>query len=170
MTTTVNDGRAPVVGDFAPEFELYTDENELWQLSDHLDTPVLLLFFPGAFTSVCTTELKFVNNNLDQFDDIEIVGISTDSPFVLDEYRSVYGFEFSLLSDHDAHVSARYGAKYENNFTPMNLDRISKRAAFVIDHDGVIRYREVLENAGNQPDFEAILQAITQFSDTQLTE
>lgn len=152
---------APEIGEPAPEFELFSNDNEPWKLSEHLDSPVVLLFFPGAFTSVCTTELNTVNSDLERFGDADVVGISTDSPFVLDEFRSVHGFEFPLLSDHDAKVSQMYGAKYQANFTPMNLDRISKRAAFVIDEGGVVRHREILENAGNQPDFEAILDALS---------
>lgn len=150
----------PGVGDSAPDFELYTDQNEPWRLSDHLGTPVLLLFFPGAFTSVCTTELNTVSNDLDRFQDATVVGISTDSPFVLQEFRSVHDFAFPLLSDHEAEVSAMYGAKYQNDFTPMNLDRISRRSAFVIDGEGILQYREVLDNAGNQPDFDAIEDVI----------
>ena len=154
----------PDVGDAAPDFELYTDQNEPWRLFDHLDTPVLLLFFPGAFTSVCTTELNTVSNDLGRFQDATVVGISTDSPFVLQEFRSVHDFAFPLLSDHEATVSAKYGAKYQNDFTPMNLDRISRRSAFVIDGEGVIQYKEVLDNAGNQPDFDAIEEVITRLS------
>ncbi|HKL87683.1 MAG TPA: redoxin domain-containing protein [Salinibacter sp.] len=154
----------PDVGDAAPDFELYTDQNEPWRLSNHLDTPVLLLFFPGAFTSVCTTELNSVSNDLGRFQDATVVGVSTDSPFVLNEFRSVHDFAFPLLSDHEAKVSANYGAKYQNDFTPMNLDRISKRSAFVIDGEGVIQYREVLVNAGNQPDFDAIEDVIAGLS------
>jgi peroxiredoxin len=152
---------APEVGEPAPEFELFTNENEPWKLSEHLDSPVVLLFFPGAFTSVCTIELNTVNNDLDRFEDAQVVGISTDSPFVLDEFRSVHEFAFPLLSDHNAKVSEMYGAKYQANFTPMNLDRISKRAAFVVDEEGTIRHREILENAGNQPDLEAIVDTIS---------
>jgi len=155
---------APEVGEPAPEFELYTNENEPWKLSEHLDSPVVLLFFPGAFTSVCTTELNTVNNDLERFEEADVVGISTDSPFVLDEFRSTHGFDFPLLSDHSAKVSELYGAKYRANFTPMNLDRISKRAAFVIDAEGVIRYKEVLENAGNQPDFDAIVETLSEIN------
>jgi peroxiredoxin len=151
---------APDVGDAAPEFELFDDQQQAWQLSDHLDAPVLLLFFPGAFTSVCTTELNTVNNDLDRFGDVNVVGISTDSPFVLEEFRSVHEFDFPLLSDHNGDVSALYGAKYQSNFTPMNLDRISKRAAFVVDEEGTVRYTEVLENAGKQPDFDAIADVL----------
>jgi peroxiredoxin len=90
-----------------------------------------------------------------------VVGISTDSPFVLEEFRSVHDLSFSLLSDHDAEVSAQYGAKYDGNFTPMNLDRISKRAAFVVDKNGTIQYREVLDNAGTQPDLDRVIAAAT---------
>lgn len=144
------------VGDVAPDFELYTHDGEPWTLSEHRGQPVVLLFFPGAFTQVCTTELNTVNNNLSAYEGAKVVGISTDSPFVLDQYRSVHQFEFDLLSDHDAEVSRRYGAKYDGNFTPMNLDRIAKRAAFVVDAEGMVQYREVLENAGNQPNLDRI--------------
>lgn len=143
-------------GDPAPDFSLFSDQQEKWRLSEHLDQPVVLLFFPGAFTSVCTTELNTVNNDYDSFGNAHVAGISTDSPFVLSEFRSVHDLDFPLLSDHDAEVSALYGSKYAQDFTPMNLDRISKRSAFVIDRDGRIQYAEVLENAGHQPDFEAI--------------
>lgn len=147
-------------GDEAPDFELYSHATEPWRLSNHRDRPVLLLFFPGAFTSVCTTELNTVNNDLDSFADTYIVGISTDSPFVLSEFRSVHEFDFPLLSDHDATVCAAYGAKYQDNFTPMNLDRIAKRAAFIVGRGGTIQYAEVLEDAGKQPDYEAIKQTL----------
>jgi peroxiredoxin len=164
----VPDEPVPVeVGSVAPDFELYTHDSERWRLSEHRGQPVVLLFFPGAFTSVCTTELNRVNNSLDQFGETEVVGISTDSPFVLEEFRSVEGFDFPLLSDHEAKVSEMYDAKYDANFTPMNLDRISKRAAFVVDGEGVLRYREVLENAGNQPDFDQILSLLEDLGGTE---
>jgi len=147
-------------GDTAPDFTLYTDEQQSWRLSDHRDQPVVLLFFPGAFTSVCTTELNSVNNDLDSFEPAHVVGISTDAPAVLSEFRSSQQLAFPLLSDHDAEVCAAYGAKYNQNFTDMKLDRIAKRSAFVIDRDGTIQYAEVLEDAGQQPDFDAIKQTV----------
>lgn len=155
-----SDASAPLaVGDYAPDFELYTHEEDAWRLSDHRGTPVVLLFFPGAFTSVCTTELNTVNNTLDDYGGAEVVGISTDSPFALEEFHEAEGFSFPLLSDHNAEVSKEYGAKYDS-FTPMGLDRISKRAAFVIDGEGKIQYEEVLENAGKQPDLERIQEVV----------
>lgn len=147
-------------GDVAPEFELFSDDGERWRLSEHRDRPVVLLFFPGAFTRVCTTELNRVNDEPEAFEETHLVGISTDAPFVLSEFRSALGFDFPLLSDHEATVCARYGAKYDDNFGPMNLDRIAKRAAFVIDREGVVQYAEVLEDAGNQPNFDALKRTL----------
>jgi len=155
MTSEV-DSHGVSTGDVAPDFQLYTHDAEPWTLSEYRGTPVVLLFFPGAFTSVCTTELNTVNNARSHFGNAEVVGISTDAPHVLDEFRSAEKLTFPLLSDHDAHVSRQYGAKYDQNFTHMNLDRISKRAAFVIDGEGTVQYQEVLENAGKQPNLERI--------------
>ncbi|WP_263789665.1 redoxin domain-containing protein [Salinibacter sp.] len=152
-------------GDRAPRFTLYTDEAQPWALSDHLDQPVVLLFFPGAFTSVCTTELNAVNNDLGSFEPAHVVGISTDAPAVLSEFRSTQQFEFPLLSDHDATVCAEYGAKYDQNFTAMGLDRIAKRAAFVVDPAGTIQYAEVLDDAGQQPDFDALKETVRQLKE-----
>ncbi len=151
-------------GDPAPDFTLYDDQMTAFTLSDATagGQKVVLLFFPGAFTSVCTTELNTVGNDYARYEDLgaEVVGISTDSPFALAEFKKVNGFPFRLISDHDGEVAAAYGAKYDRDFTPMKLDRIAKRAAFVVDADGTLAYAEVLDNAGLQPDFEAILTAL----------
>ena len=150
------------VGDAAPAFQLYSHDGTPWRLSEHQGQPVVLLFFPGAFTSVCTTELNTVNNDLEAYDGAEVVGISTDAPPVLSEFRSSEQLTFPLLSDHDAEVCASYGAKYDHNFTDMNLDRVAKRAAFVVGPDGTLQYVEVLENAGKTPNFDAIKKTLSQ--------
>ena len=150
-------------GQQAPDFTLYADTQEAWTLSeDGSGNNIVLLFFPGAFTGVCTAEMCNVNADLAEYRDLDatVVGISTDSPFVLKKFKEENGLGFSLLSDHDAQVSTTYGAKYDHDFTAMNLDRIAKRSAFVVDADGVVRYAEVLENAGEQPDFDAIQRTL----------
>lgn len=149
-------------GTEAPDFTLFSNKMEPFTLSEHRGKKVLLLFFPGAFTSVCTTELNTVNSELPAFggNSTQVVGLSTDSPFVLAEFRKVHKFDFPLLSDHDGEVSACYGSKYDHDFTSMKLDRISKRSAFVVDKEGVVQYAEVLENAGEQPNFDAIKQVL----------
>ncbi|MEM6327067.1 MAG: redoxin domain-containing protein [Bacteroidota bacterium] len=149
-------------GDAAPDFTLHDSDTQPFTLTDALgDGPVLLLFFPGAFTSVCTDELNTVGNDMDSYGGAQVVGISTDSPFALAEFKKVHEFPFRLVSDHEGEVSAAYGAKYANDFTPMKLDRIAKRAAFVIGTDGTVRYAEVLDNAGKMPNLEAVQQTIS---------
>ena len=151
------------VGDRAPDIQLFDDATNPFSLDDaRSEGPVVVLFFPGAFTSVCTSELNAVGNDYDRYQNLgaQVVGVSTDSPFALAEFKRANGFPFRLLSDHDGSVSQAYGAKYDNDFTPMGLDRISKRAAFVVGEDGTIRYAEVLDNAGEQPDFDAVLSAL----------
>ncbi|MEQ9104410.1 MAG: peroxiredoxin [Rhodothermales bacterium] len=146
-------------GDTAPDFTLYSHEKEPFQLSAQRGV-VVLLFFPGAFSSVCTTELNDVNNDLAGFGDATVVGISTDSPFTLNAFAEQNGFSFRLLSDHDAEVCAAYDVKYDRDFTPMQLDRIAKRAAFVVDRDGVVQHVQIMEHAGKMPDLDAIKQSI----------
>ena len=150
-------------GDAAPDFTLPTDEKHWWTLSeDGQGKKTVLLFFPGAFTSVCTTELNDVQNDMARYDSLgaRVVGVSTDSPFVLAEFKQANNLSFPLLSDHDGDVSAQYGAKYDGDFTDMKLSRIAKRSAFVVGEDGKLLYAEVLENAGKQPDFDAIRRAL----------
>jgi glutaredoxin-dependent peroxiredoxin len=150
-------------GDRAPDFTLYDSATTPWTLSEHLQqSPVVLLFFPGAFTGVCTTELNTVNNDLSSYSDLgaQVVGLSTDSPFVLKEFSKSNALTYPLLSDHNAEVAAQYEAKYNRDFTGMGLDRIAKRSAFVIGTDGTIRYAEVLENAGELPDLDAVKAAL----------
>ncbi len=150
------------VGQKAPEIELYSDEKELFKLSDHEgDKNVVLLFFPGAFTGVCTTEMNMVNNDIAEYgEDTQIVGISTDSPFALAEFKKVHGFTFPLLSDHDAVYCAKYGAKFNHDFTPMKFDRIAKRAAFVVGKDGNIAHMEITASPGDLPDLDAVKAAL----------
>lgn len=150
-------------GDRAPDFTLYDDEKNAFTLAEARESgPVVLLFFPGAFTSVCTSELNAVGNDYERYQDLgaQVVGISTDSPFVLAEFKKANGFPFRLLSDHSGEVAAAYDTKYDGDFTPMKLDRIAKRSAFVVGEDGALRYAEVLDNAGEQPDFDAVLAAL----------
>lgn len=150
-------------GDAAPDFTLFDDETNPFSLFEATgEHPVILLFFPGAFTSVCTTEMCTVRDDFSnyQVDGAEVVGISTDSPFALAAFKKANRIPFRLLSDHNAEVSATYGAKFNNDFTPMKLDRISRRAAFVVDRSGTVRYTEVLDNPGNEPDYSAIKETL----------
>jgi glutaredoxin-dependent peroxiredoxin len=146
----------------APDFTLYTDQREPYTLSKHRDRHAVLLFFPGAFTSTCTEEMCTVNDAMGEYDDLdaEVIGISADAPAVLAEFRNQNGLTFPLLSDHYGEASAAYGAQFSTDEHFLGYDRIAKRAAFVIDRDGVVRYAEVLANPGKLPDFDAIRRAL----------
>jgi peroxiredoxin len=121
---------------------------------------VVLLFFPFAFTGVCTTELCQMRDDMAKFNNMnaEILAISVDSPFTLAKFKEENKLEFPLLSDFNKEVSKAYHALYEEFVAGMK--GVSKRAAFVVDKTGTIKYVEVLENAGNLPNFEAIETAL----------
>lgn len=153
------------IGVKAPEFTLYSDEKEPFSLNMARQSGnVVLLFFPAAFSSVCTTELNDASNMIEEFGDNRVVGISTDSPMALAAFRQANSIRFPLLSDHDAEVCAAYGVKYDRDFTAMQLDRIAKRSAFVIDRDGVVRHAQIMPNAGQIPDLDAIREALAELS------
>lgn len=144
------------IGQPAPDFTLYdTDKNQV-SLSGQKGHNVLLLFFPLAFTSVCTAEVCSVRDSLKVYDQLSarVFGISVDSPYTLARFKEAEQLNFILLSDFNKEVSAAYGALYEA--FAYGMRGVSKRAAFVIDINGILQYAEVLENAGLQPDFSKI--------------
>ena len=144
------------VGQAAPDFTLLDSDKNKVTLSEQKGQNVLLLFFPLAFTGVCTTELCNIRDNIAVYNNsnAKIFGISVDSPFTLGKFKEEQKLNFSLLSDFNKNVSASYGALYETFV--LDLKGVSKRSAFVIDKDGIVRYAEVLESAGDLPNFSAI--------------
>lgn len=143
-------------GDAAPNFTLYSSDKQPVSLEDYRGKNVVLLFFPMAFSSVCTKELCSMRDSIADYEGLNsnILAISVDSPFTLDKFKSDQKLNFPLLSDFNKEVSAAYGALYEEFV--FGLKGVSRRSAFVIDKEGVIRYAEVLESAGNLPNFEAV--------------
>jgi peroxiredoxin len=144
------------VGQAAPDFTLLDSDKNKVTLSEQKGQNVLLLFFPLAFTGVCTTELCNIRDNIAVYNssNAKVFGISVDSPFTLGKFKEEQKLNFSLLSDFNKNVSASYGALYETFV--LDLKGVSKRSAFVVDKDGIVRYAEVLESAGDLPNFEAI--------------
>ncbi len=147
-------------GQTAPDFKLVNSDKQEVSLSAHKGQPVLLLFFPMAFTSVCTAELCSVRDTIAAYNTVnaKVFGISVDSPFTLAKFKEDQKLNFDLLSDFNKEVSTAYGSIYADFV--LGLKGVSKRAAFVIDKDGVVRYAEVLENAGEQPNFENIMATL----------
>ena len=147
-------------GQQALAFSLYDSDRNKVNLSDYKGKNVVLLFFPLAFTSVCTAELCSVRDNLGTYNELnaQVLGISVDSLHTLKRFKQDQQLNFRLLSDFNKEVSTAYGCIYDT--FSFDMKGVSKRAAFVIDGEGVIAYAEVLENAGNQPNFEDIKKAL----------
>jgi peroxiredoxin len=149
------------IGDLAPDFSLYNTEKELVQLSQLKGSPVVLLFFPLAFTSTCTAELCAVRDDIANYQQLntKVFGISVDSIFSLKKFQEEQHLNFPLLSDFNKTASTDYDSLYESFV--LDMKGVSKRSAFVIDAEGVVRYAEVLEKASDIPDLKAIQSVLS---------
>jgi peroxiredoxin len=144
------------IGQDAPDFTLKNTEREDVALSSFRGKKnVVLLFVPFAFTGVCTNELCSVRDNLSAYNNLnaEVIGISVDSPFAQKQWKDKENLNFTLVSDFNREVCKAYGAQYDNL---MGFQGVAKRAAFVVDTAGKVRYAEVLDSAGNLPSFDQI--------------
>lgn len=141
------------VGSTAPDFTLMNQDREAVTLSAERGRPIVLVFFPAAFSSVCTKELCTFRDNLARLNDAnaQVYGISVDTFFALKAFQDAQGLSFPLLSDFNKQVIRDYGVYNEDM---IGLKGIAKRAVFVLDKDGVVRHREVLDDARNEPDYE----------------
>ena len=151
-------------GQKAPEFSLFNSEKNKVSLSDFNGKNLVILFFPQAFTGVCTTELCSVRDNLNVYTSLnaDVVGISVDSIFTLAKFKEEQQYNFPLLSDFNKTVSQAYGAFYDEFVFEMK--GVSRRAAFVVDKEGTVQYAEVLESAGDQPNFDAIKAVLAELN------
>jgi len=153
------------VGDKAPDFNLLNANNERVSLSSFKGKKVVVLFFPLANTGVCTKEMCTFRDELKSYENLnaQILGISVDSPFTLKLWAEKNNYTFPLLSDFNKEAATSFGALYDI-FAPGKLDfkGVAKRSAFVIDAEGKIKYAEDLENAGDEPNYQAIQKALSE--------
>jgi len=143
-------------GQQAPDFTLRDNEKNKVALSEQKGKNVVLLFFPLAFTSTCTKELCYMRDNLAMYNGLnaQVYGISVDSLYSLNKFKEEQNLNFPLLSDFNKEASTAYDCLYATFSNDMR--GVSKRASFVLDKDGIVRFAEVLENASDLPDFKAI--------------
>lgn len=149
------------VGQPAPDFTLYDSNKNKVTLSELRGKNVLLMFFPQAFTGVCTQQVCTARDNMSQYGNAnaEVLGVSVDSVFTLAKFKETENLNFPLLSDFNKEVSRAYGSLYDEWI--LDMKGVSKRAAFVIDAQGCIQYAEVLDNPGNLPDFQKIQEVLS---------
>ena len=148
----------------APDFTLQNTKGEEVSLSDYQNkSNVVLLFFPLAFSGVCTKELCTTRDNMKLYNsmDAEVLAVSVDSFFSLREFKKSENLNFTLLSDFNREVSKTYDVLYDDFF---GMEGVAKRSVFVIDKGGVVKYKEVLDDSSNLPDFKAIQQTLNRLS------
>ena len=153
---------AAEVGSKAPDFTLVNQDREPVKLSDQIGTGnVVLAFFPGAFSGVCTKEMCTLRDSMSQLTGLgaKVFGISTDTFFTLKAWGDQQKLGFPLLSDYNKEAIKAYDVV---NPDMVGLKNIAKRSVFVIDKGGVVRHREVLDDARNEPDYGKLKDALGQ--------
>src|SRR5438445_1330627 len=147
------------VGSKAPDFTLMNQERQPVKLSEQKGKPVVLAFFPAAFSGVCQKELCTFRDSMARLNqaNAKVFGISVDTFFALKAFADAQGFTFPLLSDFNKQTIRDYGVFNEDM---IGLKGIAKRAVFVLDKDGVVRHREVLDDARNEPNYQKVFDTL----------
>ncbi|MCF8239333.1 MAG: peroxiredoxin [Saprospiraceae bacterium] len=153
-----------LIGKPAPAFTLPTPDKQTVSLSDYKGKKLVLLFFPAAFSGVCTAEMCAMRDDIAAYQnlDAQVLAISVDGPFTQGKFRELENLNFPLASDFNKEVAPAYGAFYDEWI--LGLKGVAKRSAFVIDEDGIVRYAEVMDSAGDLPNFEKVREALSQLS------
>ena len=153
------------VGQTAPDFTLYDGDRQQRRLSEYKGKNVVLAFFPGAFTGVCTTEMCALRDRADQFSSLnaQVLGISVDPPFSQKAWADQNRLNFPILSDYNREVVSQYGVALRN-LAGLEGYVAANRAVFVVDKDGVVRYKWVAPSPATEPDYDEIRQALGQLS------
>jgi len=148
-----------LVGDVAPDFTLYVRPREFVSLHDYAGRPVVLLFFPLAFSPTCTEEIGAAAEDYTLYESLgaEIIGVSVDSPFVNQRFAAACKASFPILSDFDRVVGAQYGILADDFY---GLKGVHHRAAFVVDREGRIAFAWESENPNVLPPFARIKQTL----------
>ena len=152
------------IGQIAPDFTLHDTDKNVVTLREQKGKNVLLLFFPLAFTGVCTKELCGIRDDISRYNNAHaaVFGISVDAYASLKKFKEEQGYNFPLLSDFNKEATIAYECSYEAFAGWMK--GVSKRSAFIIDKQGIVQYAEVLDSAGDMPDFEAINSKLEQLN------
>jgi peroxiredoxin len=149
------------VGQKAPDIALVGADRKPVQLADVIaGKPAVLVFFPAAFSGVCTKEMCSFRDSFARFRDVssQVVGISVDSPFAQTGFAQVNHIEFPLLSDFNRRAVRAFGIE-DPSFAGGQLPGVAKRSVFVLDKEGIVRWKWIAEAAANEPDYDAVAEA-----------
>jgi len=165
LTTFEGEYKLVGVGDKAPDFTLPDAARKPWKLSASLGTKLILAFFPGAFTSVCTKEMCTFRDSIVKFNDVKarIVGINVNDPFTNKSFAERNTLNFPLLSDYNRKVIRLYSIE-SKDFAGLKGYSVAKRSIFILDKTGVVRYKWVSEDPGIEPNYQEIETMLNQMA------
>jgi peroxiredoxin len=151
----------PDIGDRAPGFSLLDTERKPRTLDEFLGRNLVVAFYPGAFTSVCTKEMCAFRDSLARLEELDsgVAGISVNDPFTNAAFGERNAINFPLLSDYAREAVEAFGVSLEN-FAGMSGYTAAKRSIFIVDKEGIVRYRWVTEDQGVEPDYEEIQRVL----------
>jgi peroxiredoxin len=161
----MDEGSPPTVGDDAPRFTATVadaDGIRSGTLAAYLgDTPTVVAFFPAAFSGTCPTEFCTFRDRLGPLvsEDATVLGISTDLPWALAEFREQESLPYPLVADNDAAICAAYGVR--TRYERLGIDEVARRSVFVLDPAGTVTYRWLADDPGEEPDYQAVDRAVT---------
>jgi len=157
LELSVEEGREP------PDFSLPDQDRKQRALKDFLGKKIVLAFFPGAFTSVCTKEMCTFRDSIQALNSLnaQVVGISVNDPFTNKAFAEANKLQFPILSDYTRETVRKYNV-FHDNFAGLAGYTAAKRSVFVLDDDGIVRYRWVSDDPGKQPDYDAIKKVLAE--------
>ena len=153
------------VGSKAPEFTLINHNMKKVSLGDYRGKNVVLAFYPGAFTSACKKEMCTIRDDIAKLEDLgaQILGISVNDPFSNKAFHEENVLNFPLLCDYTREVVKKYDV-YHENFAGLQGYTAAKRSVFILDADGVVRFKWVSENPGVEPDYNEIKKQLSKLA------
>ena len=146
-----------------PDFQLFDQNRVVRSLKDFAGKKIVLAFFPGAFTSVCTKEMCAFRDSMKSMTALgaQVIGISVNDPFTNKAFAEVNQLPFIILSDYTRETIKRYGVFHED-FAGLKGYTVAKRSVFILDEKGTLQYKWISEDPGKEPDYKEIIGQLGQ--------
>jgi len=141
----------------APDFTIYDMNRKVRSLKEFMGGKLVLAFFPGAFTSVCTHEMCTLRDDISKLEklDAQVAGVSVNDPFSSKAFHDENMLPFTLLCDFKREAVKKYRVELQD-FAGLKGYTVAKRSVFILDKDGVVRWKWVSDDPGIEPDYEEI--------------
>jgi len=146
-----------------PNFQLYDQNKVIRSLHDFVGQKIVLAFFPGAFTSVCTKEMCVFRDSMKSMMELgaQVVAISVNDPFTNKAFADANRLPFVILSDYTRETIKRYGV-FHADFAGLKGYTVAKRSVFILDQKGRLQYKWISEDPGKEPDYKEIIGQLGQ--------